>query len=89
MYIVCAPQTQACIKAEKWQNNLQNGETLLLNEYMKELIFLLQCSFVPLLTDQVMKDCVLVVIFWDGVLGIQYSQLSGVFKGVLHKTQKE
>ena len=39
------------------------------------------------LTDQVMEHCIFGVTFWDGVLGIKYSKLCRIFKGVLHKTK--
>ena len=42
-----------------------------------------------LLTDKIVENCVLGVTFRDCVLCIKNSQLSRVFKGVFHKTQKE
>ena len=36
-----------------------------------------------------MKDCVFCITVWYGVLGVEYSQFSRIFKWVLHKAKKK
>ena len=42
-----------------------------------------------ILTDQIMEDCIFCVTVWYGVLGVEYSQFSRIFKWVLHKAKKK
>ena len=36
-----------------------------------------------------MEDCIFCVAFWYGILGVEYSQFSRIFKWVLHKAKEK